>query len=87
VADRGPGLAAGEEERVFEKLYRGSASASRGERGAGLGLPIARAIVDAHGGWIRAENRSGGGARFSFFLPIEGSPPDLTLIDSEEPLS
>jgi two-component system sensor histidine kinase KdpD len=84
VADRGPGLAVGEEGRVFEKLYRGSASASRGERGAGLGLPIARAIVDAHGGWIRAENRAGGGAQFSFFLPVEGSPPDLTLIDGEE---
>ena len=74
VADRGPGLAEDEREQVFEKLYRGAASKSGG-RGAGLGLAIARAIVDAHGGRIWADNRPGGGAVFSFSLPLEAPPP------------
>ena len=83
VADRGPGLAADEEERVFEKLFRGSASAASGERGAGLGLAIARAIVSAHGGRTWAENRPGGGASFSFLLPVGESPPDWSAIEQE----
>ena len=78
VGDRGPGLTEGEEERVFEKLFRGSASSVSGQRGAGLGLAIAHAIVNAHGGRIWAENRAGGGATFWFVLPIEGSAPDLS---------
>jgi two-component system, OmpR family, sensor histidine kinase KdpD len=84
VADRGSGLAPGEEERIFEKLFRGSASAHSSERGVGLGLAISRAIVDAHGGRIWAENRAGGGAIFSLFLPIEGSPPDMDIVDMED---
>jgi two-component system, OmpR family, sensor histidine kinase KdpD len=83
VGDTGPGLAEGEEERVFEKLFRGSASATSGERGAGLGLAIARAIISAHGGRIWAENRPGGGASFSFLLPLGESPPDLSAIEQE----
>jgi len=74
VADRGPGLAAGDESRIFEKFYRGAAPDSRG---AGLGLAICRAIVEAHGGRIWAQNRPDGGAAFRFFLPIEGEPPHL----------
>jgi len=76
VADRGPGLAAGEIEQVFDKLYRGEA-AKQGGRGAGLGLAIARAIVDAHGGRLWAANRTGGGAVFSFSLPLGSAPPLL----------
>ena len=76
VADRGPGLPPGEEERVFEKFYRGQA-ASDGRPGAGLGLAICRAILAAHGGRIWAENRPDGGARFCFSLPLEGSPPHV----------
>ena len=73
VADRGPGLPAGEETRVFDKFYRLPSSAARG--GAGLGLTICRAIVMAHGGAIWAEARSGGGARFCFTLPRGPEPP------------
>ena len=69
VADRGPGLAKEEFERVFEKFYHGKDSP-----GAGLGLVICRAIVNAHGGRIWAENRSGGGAAFSFTLPLGLTP-------------
>ncbi|MBX3216490.1 MAG: sensor histidine kinase KdpD [Labilithrix sp.] len=74
VADRGPGLAPGEERRVFEKFYRGE---SRRGGGAGLGLAICKGIVDAHGGRIWATGRDGHGAAFHFTLPIERTPPAL----------
>ncbi len=68
IADRGPGLAPGEEQRIFEKFYRGQAGSARG---AGLGLPVSRGIVEAHGGRMWAENRPGGGTRIRFSLPLE----------------
>ena len=74
VADRGPGLAPGEAERIFDRFYRGQAASPRG---FGLGLAICRGIIDAHGGRIWAENRPGGGVDFRFTLPIAGSPPVL----------
>jgi signal transduction histidine kinase len=58
VADDGEGVPAGEGERVFEAFYRGDAA--RGEDGAGLGLAISRAIVEAHGGRIWLENATPG---------------------------
>jgi len=73
VADRGPGLQQGEEEHIFEKFQRGGTGAD----GVGLGLTIVRGIVRAHGGRIRAEQRTGGGAFFTFSLPIVGTPPSL----------
>jgi two-component system, OmpR family, sensor histidine kinase KdpD len=66
VADEGPGLPPDAEERVFEKFYRGTS----GQRGFGLGLPICRAILTAHGGTIRAEKRSPRGVAFRFTLPL-----------------
>jgi two-component system sensor histidine kinase KdpD len=75
IADRGPGLPAGEEQRIFDKFYR--VPASKSTSGVGLGLTICRAIVEAHGGRIWAENRPGGGAVFRFTLPVEGRPPEL----------
>lgn len=70
LADRGPGIPPGYEERIFDKFVRGSATGG----GIGLGLAICRAIINAHGGRIWAENRLGGGAVFRFTLPIEGTP-------------
>jgi signal transduction histidine kinase len=68
VADSGEGIPAGEGERVFEAFYRGDSS--RGEDGAGLGLAISRAIVEAHGGRIWLEDaRPGPGTRVRFTLP------------------
>lgn len=67
VSDRGPGLPAELAERVFEKFYRGN---ERKTGGLGLGLSIARGFVEAHGGTLTAENRDGGGARFSVRLPV-----------------
>jgi two-component system sensor histidine kinase KdpD len=85
VADRGPGVRRGEEERVFEKLYRG-ASARSGDGGTGLGLTICRAIITAHRGRIWLENRAGGGAVVRFTLPvheealaISGGEPDAKV--------
>jgi two-component system sensor histidine kinase KdpD len=72
VADEGPGLPTGAEEHVFEKFYRGGNDA---HRGFGLGLPICKAIVTAHGGAIWAENRRPRGAVFRFTLPL-GEAPD-----------
>jgi two-component system sensor histidine kinase KdpD len=68
VADRGPGIAAEERERVFEAFYRGDAAPER--PGSGLGLAIARAVVVAHGGKIWVEGAPGGGAVVVFELPI-----------------
>ncbi|HEY9868824.1 MAG TPA: DUF4118 domain-containing protein [Candidatus Obscuribacterales bacterium] len=75
VADRGGGIAAGQEELIFDKFYR--APSERSPTGVGLGLTIARGIVKAHGGEIRASNRSGGGALFRFTLPVEGKAPTI----------
>jgi two-component system sensor histidine kinase KdpD len=76
VADRGPGIPPGDEQRIFEKFYR----STRNGGGAGLGLAICKGMVEAHDGRIWAENRPGGGAIFSFSLPLDGAPPP---IDSE----
>jgi two-component system sensor histidine kinase KdpD len=67
VADRGAGLEPGEETRVFQKFYRGPRTRPGG---IGLGLAIARQLVDVNGGEIVAHNRQGGGAVFSIRLPI-----------------
>jgi two-component system sensor histidine kinase KdpD len=67
VDDTGPGLPAGDPERLFAKFQRGRDESNTG--GAGLGLAICRAIVGAHGGTIVAMQRPGGGARFVFTLP------------------
>lgn len=83
VSDRGPGLPADTEELVFEKFFRTSPGNTRG---IGLGLSICRAILQAHGGQIKAANRAGGGATFYFTLPMETFPfPELGEITAHEP--
>jgi two-component system sensor histidine kinase KdpD len=72
VADRGPGLPPGQEERIFEKFYQVWPGRTRG---AGLGLTICRSVIEAHGGRIWAANRPGGGAAFHFTLPLEEESP------------
>ncbi|MGD0886820.1 MAG: sensor histidine kinase KdpD [Thermodesulfovibrionales bacterium] len=79
IADCGPGIPQGDEEKIFEKFVRGFATSG----GIGLGLTICRAIIDAHGGRIWAENRPGGGAIFRFTLPFGGEAPMPELVKEE----
>jgi two-component system, OmpR family, sensor histidine kinase KdpD len=80
VADRGPGIPPGEEERIFEKFHRAGSTVGSG---VGLGLTICRGIVTAHGGRMWVENRIGGGAVFRFTIPITGTPPTIAVEASE----
>ena len=73
IADRGPGIPPGDEERVFDKFYRVRPDGG----GVGLGLTVCRGALQAHGGRIWAQNREGGGAIFEFTLPLEGTPPQV----------
>ena len=72
VWDNGPGIAAGTEQRIFEKFARGNKESAI--PGVGLGLAICRAIIEVHDGRIWAENGPSGGARFRFRLPLEALP-------------
>jgi two-component system, OmpR family, sensor histidine kinase KdpD len=76
VSDDGPGLPIGREEAVFQKFTRGERESAT--PGVGLGLSICRAIVESHQGKILATHRPGGGARFTFTLPL-GRPPVAAL--------
>jgi two-component system sensor histidine kinase KdpD len=71
VDDTGPGLPAGDPDNLFAKFHRGRNESNTG--GAGLGLSICRAIIQVHGGHIVAIRRPGGGARFSFTLPMSAT--------------
>ena len=71
VADRGPGVAPGEEERIFEPFYRPGGRFDSGG-GAGLGLSIARRMAEAQGGTVRYTPRDGGGSVFELRLPAAG---------------
>lgn len=79
LADKGPGIPPGEEDRIFEKFVHGGGAGG----GVGLGLAVCRAIIVAHGGKIWAENRSGGGAVFRFTLPAVVMPPLPKEVENE----
>jgi len=70
VRDTGTGIAADDLPYVFERFYRADKSRSRATGGAGLGLAIAKQLVEAHGGRIEVESRIGQGTRFTFMLPV-----------------
>src|SRR5438067_1439941 len=75
VADSGEGIPTGALPRVFDRFYRADFSRQAITGGSGLGLAIVRAIIEAHGGSIWAENVPGSGARFVFALPLGFSTP------------
>jgi len=69
VSDTGEGIRAEDLPHIFERFYRGEKSRNRGTGGAGLGLAIARGIVQAHGGDIKVESQVGKGTQFTFHIP------------------
>jgi two-component system phosphate regulon sensor histidine kinase PhoR len=69
VADDGPGIAAADQARIFERFYKADRTRTAGG-GTGLGLAIARHIVEGHGGAIRVESDEGRGATFTFTVPM-----------------
>lgn len=74
VADTGPGIAPDDLSRIFDRFYRADPSRARATGGSGLGLTIARRLVEAHGGTIEAESTAGEGSRFTVRLPAPYSP-------------
>jgi signal transduction histidine kinase len=75
VADDGPGIAAGDQQRIFERFYKADRTRSSGG-GTGLGLAIARHIVEGHGGVIRVESEEGRGATFTFTIRVSDVPAE-----------
>jgi two-component system sensor histidine kinase KdpD len=70
VADRGPGIDSFEQSLIFEKFYRGQHQRYSAP-GTGMGLAIAKVIIEAHGGMIAVVSQTGNGSVFSFSLPVE----------------
>jgi two-component system sensor histidine kinase KdpD len=79
VVDHGSGIPKGSENKLFEKFYRVQREAA--QSGVGLGLTICRAIIEAHGGSIQAQNGATGGAVFLIIIPVEHTPP---VMEQEE---
>jgi two-component system, OmpR family, sensor histidine kinase KdpD len=77
VADRGPGLPPEGLAHVFEKFYRVPGAPAGG---TGLGLSIVKGLVEAHGGRVEVQNRPGGGAEFTIYLPLQASPEPVETI-------
>ena len=75
VRDHGPGVPSGEQARIFEKFFRGGNA--DGLPGSGLGLYMARSIVDVHGGVLSLVSPAGGGAEFRIWLPVAGAGKGL----------
>lgn len=71
VTDQGPGIAPEDIDRIFDKFYRGGRHPEQPNGGTGMGLAIARGIIEAHGGGIQVESAPGGGATFTFALRVE----------------
>jgi signal transduction histidine kinase len=71
VSDEGPGVPEEDLSRIFERFYRVDKSRARDPGGTGLGLAIVKHLVELHGGRVRAENRSEGGARFTIELKVK----------------
>jgi signal transduction histidine kinase len=71
VSDTGPGIEEADQARIFGEFQQVDASSTRAKGGSGLGLSIAKRIVELHGGRIWVESTPGAGSTFSFSLPIK----------------
>ncbi len=78
VADQGPGVPTSALPHLFDPFYRVADGRPR-PQGLGLGLAIVKGLVEAHGGRVWAENRAGGGARFTFTLPRSRAPAEVSV--------
>jgi len=78
VVDQGPGISSEDQRKLFEKFYQGDTAAKRAGVGSGLGIYIAKKIVEAHGGQINVESEIGKGTTFSFTIPWS-NPNDPSL--------
>ncbi len=90
VSDDGPGIPPDQRERVFDRFHRTDAARDRASGGTGLGLAIVHAIVEAHGGWVRAGATAQGGAQIELELPRFAALPRAVLskppvVDSPPP--
>jgi signal transduction histidine kinase len=72
VADHGAGIPDGERKKIFQAFYRGAGARDQGVKGTGIGLAMAREIVNAHGGRITLESSPETGTRFAIILPVNG---------------
>ncbi len=70
VADEGPGIAAEDQQHVFDRFWRADKARSRADGGTGLGLAIVRQIAESHGGHVRLHSKVGVGSTFVIWLPI-----------------
>jgi signal transduction histidine kinase len=86
VSDTGKGIPPEALSRIFERFYRADSARQSAMGGSGLGLAIVRAIVEAHGGRVWAENRAGGGARIIFTLPLQPAGQPLLSDATTQPL-
>jgi two-component system sensor histidine kinase KdpD len=87
VEDEGPGIEIRDQSMIFDKFYRGKRSAEV-RKGTGMGLAIARAMVQAHGGSIEVASEPGAGACFRFWIPYvdeEPSGPQCHSAEGKEP--
>lgn len=77
VRDNGIGIAAADQQRLFEKFYRATFKASKRQRGSGLGLAIVKSIAERHGGRVWVESQLGKGSTFYLALPLRQRQPHI----------
>lgn len=74
VRDRGPGIPAGEHQRIFDRFVRGTTAASAHVRGTGIGLAMVKQVVNGHGGDVTVESEPGAGSIFTLWFPVMDPP-------------
>ena len=77
VTDRGLGIPASEQQKIFDQFYRGSESAIRKVRGSGIGLAITKHVAEMHGGEVLVESGPGKGSTFTLRIPLQDSTCDI----------